>query len=63
MQAETEELAVKVQALTAENLTLKSEVNKLMESSEKLKLQNAALMVYISFFSRLNFFSICLYSR
>lgn len=45
MQAETEELAVKVQALTAENLTLKSEVNKLMESSEKLKLENAALLV------------------
>ncbi|KAK4411472.1 Common plant regulatory factor 1 [Sesamum angolense] len=43
-QAETEELANKVQALTAENMTLKSEINKLMESSEKLKLDNAALM-------------------
>ncbi|KAL0428782.1 UNVERIFIED_CONTAM: Common plant regulatory factor 1 [Sesamum radiatum] len=43
-QAETEELANKVQALTAENMALKSEINKLMESSEKLKLDNAALM-------------------
>ncbi|XP_057780345.1 LOW QUALITY PROTEIN: common plant regulatory factor 1-like [Salvia miltiorrhiza] len=43
-QAETEELAVKVQALTSENMTLKSEINKLMESSGKLKLENAALM-------------------
>ncbi|GER48645.1 G-box binding factor [Striga asiatica] len=43
-QAETEELAVKVQVLTAENITLKSEINKLIESSEQLKLQNATLM-------------------
>ncbi|KAG8391907.1 hypothetical protein BUALT_Bualt01G0235800 [Buddleja alternifolia] len=43
-QAETEELATKVQALSSENMTLKSEVNKLMESSEKLKLENATLM-------------------
>ncbi|CAA0816604.1 G-box-binding factor 3 [Striga hermonthica] len=43
-QAETEELAVKVQVLTAENITLKSEINKLIESSEHLKLQNATLM-------------------
>ncbi|KAK4418595.1 Common plant regulatory factor 1 [Sesamum alatum] len=43
-QAETEELANKVQALTSENMTLKSEINKLMESSEKLKVENAALM-------------------
>ncbi|XP_011093363.1 common plant regulatory factor 1 isoform X5 [Sesamum indicum] len=43
-QAETEELANKVQALTAENMALKSEINKLMESSEKLKLDNAALL-------------------
>ncbi|PIN26558.1 hypothetical protein CDL12_00694 [Handroanthus impetiginosus] len=43
-QAETEELAHKVQALTTENATLKSEINKLMESSEKLKLENAALL-------------------
>ncbi|GFP91949.1 common plant regulatory factor 1 [Phtheirospermum japonicum] len=42
-QAESEELAVKVQALSAENMTLKSELNKLMESSEQLKLENAAL--------------------
>ncbi|XP_042030660.1 common plant regulatory factor 1-like isoform X2 [Salvia splendens] len=43
-QAETEELAVKVQALTSENMSLKSEINALMESSGKLKLENAALM-------------------
>lgn len=43
-QAETEELAVKVQALNSENMTLKSEMNKLMECSEKLKLENAALL-------------------
>ncbi|KAL8062825.1 hypothetical protein ABFX02_02G172400 [Erythranthe guttata] len=42
-QAETEELAVKVQALTTENMTLKAEINKLMESSEHLKLENTAL--------------------
>ncbi|XP_051147712.1 common plant regulatory factor 1-like isoform X3 [Andrographis paniculata] len=42
-QAETEELAGKVQALTAENLSLTAEINKLMESSKKLKLQNVAL--------------------
>ncbi|NP_001412873.1 transcriptional activator TAF-1 [Nicotiana tabacum] len=43
-QAEAEELAIRVQSLTAENMTLKSEINKLMENSEKLKLENAALM-------------------
>lgn len=43
-QAEAEELSIRVQALTGENLTLRSEINKLMENSEKLKLDNAALM-------------------
>lgn len=43
-QAEAEELAMRVQSLTGENLILKSEINKLMETSEKLKLDNAALM-------------------
>ncbi|GER37906.1 BZIP78 [Striga asiatica] len=43
-QAETEELAVKVQSLTAENISLKAEINKLMESSEHMKLENAALL-------------------
>ncbi|CAI9101184.1 OLC1v1038446C1 [Oldenlandia corymbosa var. corymbosa] len=43
-QAETEELAKKVQALTAENLTLKSEIDKLTQSSEQLKLENATMM-------------------
>ncbi|KAK4339355.1 hypothetical protein RND71_040817 [Anisodus tanguticus] len=43
-QAEAEELAMRVQSLTEENLILKSEINKLVENSEKLKLDNAALM-------------------
>ncbi|XP_042066614.1 common plant regulatory factor 1-like isoform X1 [Salvia splendens] len=43
-QAETEELAVKVEALTSENMTLKSRIHELMESSGKLKLENAALI-------------------
>ncbi|XP_073061880.1 LOW QUALITY PROTEIN: common plant regulatory factor 1-like [Primulina eburnea] len=43
-QAEAEELAIKVRALTSENTTLKTEFNKLMKNSEKLKLQNATLM-------------------
>ncbi|EPS74103.1 hypothetical protein M569_00654, partial [Genlisea aurea] len=43
-QAETEELANKVQALASDNMNLKSEINKLMENSAKLELENAALM-------------------
>ncbi|KAL8192594.1 hypothetical protein R6Q57_027779 [Mikania cordata] len=43
-QAEAEELAIRVEALTAENLNLKSEINRLTDTSEKLKLQNATLM-------------------
>lgn len=46
IQAETEDLAKRVQALSAENINLKSEINKLTENSEKLKLENTALMVY-----------------
>lgn len=42
-QAEAEELAIKVDALTTENLTLKTEINRLTDNSEKLKLQNARL--------------------
>ncbi|XP_023746482.1 common plant regulatory factor 1 isoform X1 [Lactuca sativa] len=42
-QAEAEELAIKVDALTSENLTLKSEINRLTDNSQKLKLQNAKL--------------------
>ncbi|KAJ1381415.1 G-box binding protein, multifunctional mosaic region [Sesbania bispinosa] len=42
-QAETEELARKVDGLTAENMTLKSEINQLTENSEKLRMENAAL--------------------
>ncbi|KAK4354025.1 hypothetical protein RND71_026219 [Anisodus tanguticus] len=43
-QAETEELAMLVQSLTSENLALKSEINKFTANSEKLKVENAALM-------------------
>ncbi|CAN4096820.1 unnamed protein product [Withania somnifera] len=43
-QAETEELAVRVQSLTSENLALKSEINKFTDNSEKLKIENAALL-------------------
>ncbi|XP_054784102.1 G-box-binding factor 3 isoform X2 [Prosopis cineraria] len=43
-QAETEELARKVESLNTENVTLKSEINRLSENSEKLRAENAALM-------------------
>ncbi|KAJ8900668.1 hypothetical protein K2173_025445 [Erythroxylum novogranatense] len=43
-QAETEELARKVEALTAENVAIKSEIHQFTEKSEKLRLENAALM-------------------
>ncbi|KAB2070136.1 hypothetical protein ES319_A08G136800v1 [Gossypium barbadense] len=43
-QAETEELARKVESLTAENATLRSEINQLTEKSEKLRLENATLV-------------------
>ncbi|XP_019418061.1 PREDICTED: G-box-binding factor 3-like isoform X1 [Lupinus angustifolius] len=42
-QAESEELALKVEALNAENVTLKSEMKKLAECSEKLRAENATL--------------------
>lgn len=44
-QAETEELARKVDSLGVENVTLKSEINQLTEKSEKLRLENATLLV------------------
>ncbi|XVF33225.1 hypothetical protein REPUB_Repub17cG0149800 [Reevesia pubescens] len=43
-QAETGELAYKVESLTAENATLRSEINQLSEKSEKLRLENATLV-------------------
>ncbi|GFS38748.1 G-box binding factor 2 [Actinidia rufa] len=43
-QAEAEELAIKVDALSAENTTLKTEISRLKENSEKLKLENTTLM-------------------
>lgn len=43
-QAETEELARKVDALSAENVALKSEISRFTENSSTLKLENATLM-------------------
>lgn len=43
-QAETEELAKKVESLNAENVALKSEINQLVENSQKLRNENAKLM-------------------
>ncbi|WVZ16418.1 hypothetical protein V8G54_009400 [Vigna mungo] len=42
-QAETEELARKVEMLTAENVSLKSEITKLTEGSEQMRMENSAL--------------------
>ncbi|KAI7741495.1 hypothetical protein M8C21_007725 [Ambrosia artemisiifolia] len=44
-QAEAEELGLRVEALTSENLKLKSEINQLTVNSTNLKLQNARLLV------------------
>jgi plant G-box-binding factor len=46
VQAETEELAVQVESLTAENTSLRSEIGKLTKSSEKLRMENSALAVW-----------------
>ncbi|XP_013611854.1 PREDICTED: G-box-binding factor 2 isoform X2 [Brassica oleracea var. oleracea] len=43
-QAETEELSVKVDALVAENMTLRSKLGQLNDESEKLRLENQALL-------------------
>lgn len=43
-QAEAGELATKVQKLTIENITLKSEIDNFMEVYKKLELENATLM-------------------
>uniref|UniRef100_A0A0D9WJX4 BZIP domain-containing protein n=1 Tax=Leersia perrieri TaxID=77586 RepID=A0A0D9WJX4_9ORYZ len=43
-QAETEDLATQVESLTAENTSLRSEISRLSESSDKLRLENSALM-------------------
>lgn len=42
-QAETEELARRVESLSAENIALKSEINQMVENSQKLRLENATL--------------------
>ncbi|KAK3137959.1 hypothetical protein QOZ80_5AG0362600 [Eleusine coracana subsp. coracana] len=44
-QAETEELATQVESLAQENASLKSEISRLTNSSEKLRLENSSLMV------------------
>eukprot|EP01018_Ginkgo_biloba_P015250 Gb_35962 [translate_table: standard] len=43
-QAECEELTTKVDALTAENMALRTELNRLAEESKKLTSENAALL-------------------
>ncbi|KAI4311457.1 hypothetical protein MLD38_036351 [Melastoma candidum] len=43
-QAEAEELARKVESLMEENTALKSEISRLTESSEKLRVENSSLM-------------------
>ncbi|KAM0840269.1 hypothetical protein ACQ4PT_059780 [Festuca glaucescens] len=47
-QAETEELAKKVELLTAENTSLRREINRLTESSKKLTSENSTLMVKLT---------------
>lgn len=53
-QAETEELARKVESLNTENETLKSEINRLTESSEKMRVENATLRVLFTTYSSLD---------
>ncbi|KAG9448371.1 hypothetical protein H6P81_014499 [Aristolochia fimbriata] len=43
-QAETEQLAVKVDMLSAENLTLRAEINRLTENAQKLREENSHLL-------------------
>ena len=57
MQAETEELALKVDSLNAENVAIKSELERLTENSQKLRLENATLMVYPRAISIISLFS------
>lgn len=47
IQAEAGELARKVESLNSENVTLKSEISWLTENSEKLRVENATLMVLL----------------
>jgi plant G-box-binding factor len=46
-QAETEQLSVKVDALVAENMSLRSKLGQLNNESEKLRLENEAILVTI----------------
>lgn len=56
VQAETDELARKVEALNAGNESLKSEINRLTESSDRLRVENASLMVHPHAILEFNFF-------
>lgn len=47
IKAEAEKIATKVQTLIAENMTLESELDDLMKSSEKLVLENGTLLVSV----------------
>ncbi|XP_010232100.1 G-box-binding factor 3 isoform X2 [Brachypodium distachyon] len=47
-QAETEELAKKVELLTAENTSLRRDIRRLTESSKKLRSENSALMATLT---------------
>ncbi|KAF8412156.1 hypothetical protein HHK36_000113 [Tetracentron sinense] len=44
-QTESEEIAMKVESLNVENMALRSEINRITENAEKLRLENALLMV------------------
>ena len=50
-QAECEDLQVKVDKLSNENLTLRDEVQKLAEECEKITSENNSIMVYFYPFS------------
>lgn len=49
LQAEMEELGKQVESLNVENMALQSEINKLEADSEKLRSENAAIMVNSQF--------------
>lgn len=49
IQAEVEELGTKIESLTEQNLSLKSEINRLTVHSANLELQNAKLLVLVKF--------------
>lgn len=62
-QAETEELGRKVDSLTTENVALKSDLTRLTENSEKLRQENAKLMVRPIFFTLTSHHSLLYFTR